>query len=116
MSTETSTATNGAEPADPGPRPDPRPLSVGEVCRLLRVGPTAIPVLAENSDITVRLPAARFGYCPQLDDVQVVRLRSGLTGDIGLLATLRLHHPPETLDRHWWRTRALGGVLRVLGR
>lgn len=91
-------------------------LTVDEFCRLLRLGPTAVPVLAERGDITLSLPPARPGYCPHLDDVRIVCMRRGLTADTVLLAGLRTRHPPEKCGVHLWRVTALGGVLRVLGR
>ncbi len=91
-------------------------LTVEGLCRLLRLGPTAIPALAEREDIEVRLPPATHGYCPQLGDVRIVRMRRSLTEDAALLAELRAKHPPERPDSHLNRMNALGGVLRVLGR
>lgn len=91
-------------------------LTVDEICRLLRLAPTAVPVLAENGDITLSLPPAQPGYCPHLDDVRIVCMRRSLTSDTALLARLRAQHPPEKIGAHLWRVTALGGILRVLGR
>lgn len=91
-------------------------LTVAMLCRLLQVGPTAIPVLADAGHIHVVLPPAVPGYCPRLDDVRIVRMRRSLTADQPLLQRLRGHHPLAQLGSHLGRTTALGGILRVLGR
>lgn len=95
---------------------EPVTFTVTELCRLLRLAPTAVPVLADSGDIVVTLPPASPGYCPALDDVRIVAMRRNLTADTGLLTALRKEHPPERRDSHYRRITALGGVLRVLGR
>lgn len=99
--------------------PDPtdvRPASftVDGLCRLLKLAPTAVVVLAERGDLTLTLPTGRLGYCPALGDVRIVRWRGSLRSDTALLDALRVEHPPEKRDVHLWRMTALGGVMRVL--
>lgn len=89
-------------------------FSVEELCTLLRVGPCAIPSLAQDNHIGLRLPS-RHGYIPTLADVRVVWIQRGLTGNTELLTTLRAKHPPQQVS-HLWKAQALGGILRVLGR
>lgn len=120
MSTAIYSPDNGTEPS-PEARIDAQQsvtdtVTMTSICRTLRLAPTAIPILAENGDLTVTLPPPRTGVCPSLEDVRIVRMRVGLAADTGLLAALRRLHPPEKRDSHLWRATALGGILRVLGR
>lgn len=95
----------------------PAELTVDYLChRMLRLAPTAVVALAERGDVDVRLPPPKPGYCPALADVRIVRMRRTLTADTALLDELRAEHPPEKRDVHLWRMRALGGVMRILGR
>lgn len=111
--TETGTET-GTETAKPDDDIRPASFTIDSLCRLLRVAPTAVIVLAERGDVTMTLPPGRRGYCPQLADVRIVRMRRTLTADTTLLAGLRAEHPPEKRDSHLNRMTALGGALRVI--
>lgn len=110
-----STAIYSPEPPPPDPA-DVRParFTMDSLCRLLRLAPTAVIVLAERGELTLSLPPARLGYCPTLSDVLIVRMRDKLADDTALLDALRVKHPPEKRDSHLYRMTALGGAMRVL--
>lgn len=91
-------------------------LTVAQFCELLNVGPYAIPELVESGHIVVTLPPQRPGYCPVLDDARITIRSRSLLSDVALLQPLRTRFPLAQLNSHVWRTSALGGILRVLGR